>query len=244
LEKSPLEWLKEAADPAWITDLNLSEGAAEHSFLECSAAVRLPDGEPVAYDLRIERNEPETARVVVQECVPGTKLPISCPERHIPFVRFCMGWGPSRAPDVDSEGAAKAWWAQLAGFLDMQNQATLLRRWPAGMGWAHGHEAATVQLELESLLDQLGPRLTRLLQSGAFRMARWVGEWPRLEQRRQPCACGSGRALLDCHEEPLGRALVLQQRVKDHEAIFWLPFLAQHCCGSLDKCPRRRGDNR
>jgi hypothetical protein len=213
-----------------------------------------PSGKVMPYRLRIEADRPEPK---VREETPE-HVPTFCPNRHINVGGyFCLSF-PSEDPlpvlDADSAGA---WWARLLKFLNLQETASALRRWPTTREWAHG-DAARHQCRAELCATALGPRfaealdrrrLTAKRSNAAFLQVRdgktrlysvWSKE-QRLATLRQACLCGSGLPTVACGDHAkqaaeLPFALLAWGKA---EAEFWDYARTQTCCGTLRDCPLR-----
>jgi len=204
--------------------------------LHCRVAVPLYDQSIARYELQVQdRGE---AGVAVSERIPGTRLPVACPERHINGdSSFCIefkdaGDGPPR----DSSAAIR-WWALLHGFLKLQEDARLRGRWPERYSWRHG-DAAIWQARLEKLERDSDPRLVAAVRDRSVQLA--PGKRPRLARRRRPCPCGSGERILDCHEKALWQLLKLRESIERAEDAFWEKWTLP-CCGTMKNCriPKR-----
>lgn len=113
--KSALRYLADAA-PVWFFVDKLSSDA-----LLGSARVSKTPWEKNGLRLHIFGNPKPKAR----EEVPGTDLPIRCPERHIQGDQtFCLGL---RYIDVRCADDAVQWWEQLRQYLACQGVAALRR---------------------------------------------------------------------------------------------------------------------
>lgn len=216
--------------------------------------LRRPSGKVVPYKLRIETGGPEPK---VREEAPE-HLPTFCPNRHINVGGyFCLSF-PSEDPlpvlDADS---ARAWWARLLKFLNLQETASSMRRWPTTREWAHG-DAAVHQSRAELCVTALGPRFVKALgqrrleakrsgstflqvRDGNVRVYSVWSKERRVATLRQACPCGSGLPIVACSDHAqkaaeLPFALLAWRRA---ESEFWDYARAQPCCGTLCDCPLR-----
>jgi hypothetical protein len=216
--------------------------------------LRRTSGKIVPYRLRIEADSPEPR---VREETPE-RLPTLCPNRHINIGGyFCLSF-PSEDPlpvwDADS---ARAWWARLLKFLNLQETATALRRWPTTREWAHG-DAARHQGRAELCAAALGPKLTEALDrrrltarrsgsvffqvlNGKTRLYSVWSKEHRVATLRQACFCGSGLPIVACGDHAkraaeLPFALLAWSKAEEE---FWCYARGQTCCGTLRDCPLR-----
>lgn len=222
-----------------------------------SVVVRLrrASGKIVNYRLLIEASGPEPkAREETPE-----RLPTFCPNRHVNVGGyFCLSFSSEDPLPVRDVRSAAAWWARLLKFLNLQETASALRRWPTTREWAHG-DAATHQCRAELCAAALGPRFTEALdqrrlsakpsRNGFLRLqdgkTRLYSVWSRAHRMatlRQGCPCGSGLPIIACgdHAEraaELPFALLAWRRA---EQKFWEKARAQTCCGTLRDCPLRQ----
>lgn len=144
--KSALRYLADAA-PVWFSVDKLSSDT-----LLGSAHVRKTPWEKNGLRLHIFGNPKPRAR----EEIPGTKLPIRCPERHIQGDKtFCLGL---RYMDVRSGEDADQWWEQLRQYLACQGVAALTRVWPPGHALDHGdagkHHERALSLAAEAGVEE------------------------------------------------------------------------------------------
>lgn len=251
-----------AAPNDLVSDLIGDQAEAHEAFVLGSAGdallvvvrLRRPSGRMVSYRLRLEAGRPEPK---IREVTPE-RLPTFCPNRHINVGGyFCLSF-PSEDPlPIRDAGSAGAWWARLLKFLNLQETASVLRRWPTNMEWAHG-DAARHQCRAELCSAALGPRFTEALDhrrltarrsGGAFLQVRdgktrlysvWSKE-RRVATLRQTCPCGSGLPIVACREHAkqaaeLAFALLAWTRA---EAEFWDYARKLTCCGTLRDCPLR-----
>ncbi len=225
-------------------------GSADNT-LSVVVRLRRPSGKIVPYRLRIEEGDPEPR---VREETPE-HLPTFCPNRHINAGGyFCLSF-PSEDPlPVQNAESAEAWWARLLKFLNLQETASALRRWPTTSEWAHG-DAARLQCRAELCAAALGPRFTEALnrrrltakRSGAFLQVldgerRLFSIWSkehRVATQRQACPCGSGLPIVACRDHAkrateLPFALLAWSKA---EKEFWNHARTQTCCGTLRDCP-------
>ena len=144
--KSALRYLADAA-PVWFFVDKLSSDA-----LLGSARVSKTPWEKNGLRLHIFGNPKPKAR----EEVPGTDLPIRCPERHIQGDKtFCLGL---RYIDVRCAEDAAQWWEQLRQYLACQGVAALTRIWPPGHALDHGdagkHHERALNLAAEAEVEE------------------------------------------------------------------------------------------
>ena len=239
-------------DQAEAHEASVLGSAGESLFVV--VRLRRPSGKIVPYRLRIEAVSSEPK---VREETPEN-LPTFCPNRHINVGGyFCLSF-PSQDPlPVLNADSAGAWWARLLKFLNLQETASALRRWPTTREWAHG-DAAGHQCRAELCAAALGPRFTEALdrrrltakRSGtAFLQVRdgekrlysvWSKE-RRVATLRQACPCGSGLPIVACGDHAkraaeLSFALLAWTKA---EGEFWDYARTQPCCGALRDCPLR-----
>lgn len=214
--------------------------------------VRRPGGKIVPYTLRIETDSLEPkAREVKPE-----HLPTFCPNRHInDGGYFCLSFKiEDPLPVWDADGA-RAWWARLLKYLNLQETTSALRRWPSTKEWAHGI-AAIHQCRAERCATALGPRFVQALDRRRLSVKKWGSSFIQLRDgdtrlysvwlavRRvatlsQPCLCGSGKPIVACSDHA-ARAAELAFALLDWRAAekeFWDLVRGKACCGSLRDCP-------
>lgn len=213
-----------------------------------------PSGRVVPYRLRIDADSPEPK---VREETPE-RLPAFCPNRHINIGGyFCLSFASEDPLPVWDADSAEAWWAHLLKFLNLQETASALRRWPTTREWAHG-DAAPHQCRAELCAAALGPQFTEALDrrrltakrsGGAFIQVRdgktrlysvWSKEH-RVATLRQACPCGSGLPIVACGDHAMRAAelpFALLAWTKA-EREFWAYARTQTCCGTLRDCPLR-----
>lgn len=146
-----------------------------------------------------------------------TRLPASCPDRHInKDGTFCLTWQRGKPLLVRNAEEAQVWWATLLQFLRKQEIAAQRMRWP-GKAWAHG-DAARYQYEAEECAAALGPRYLAALEAGRLSVRtkrgtsgtflelrdgeRWLyAVWERFKRvatLKQRCLCGRNVQLRAC----------------------------------------------
>jgi hypothetical protein len=214
--------------------------------------LRRPSGKVVPYRLRIDADGPEPR--VREET--SEHLPTFCPNRHINVGGdFCLNYPFSDPLSVWDAESAKAWWARLWKFLNLQETASALRRWPTTKEWAHG-DAAEHQCRAELCAASLGPRFTEALDRRRLTATRsgevflqvrdgearlysvWLKEH-KVATLRQACPCKSGLPIVACGDHAkrateLPFALLSWGKA---EAEFWDCARTQTCCGTLRDCP-------
>jgi len=216
--------------------------------------LRRSSGKIVPYRLRIEASGSEPK---VREDTPE-HLPTFCPNRHINVGGyFCLSFSSEDPLPVRDARSAKAWWARLLKFLNLQETASALRRWPTTREWAHG-DAARHQCRAELCAAALGPRFSEALdgrrlsakpsgntflrlRDGKTRLySVWSGA-RRVATLRQACLCGSGRPIIACgdHAERAAELAFALLAWRKAEQEFWDAARAQTCCGTLRDCPLR-----
>lgn len=245
----------------------IAEQASDHdaavlawqgAVLVVSLRLTRPSGRTATFLLRIDT---AVSDPTVREDVP-TRLPASCPNRHINGDgSFCMSFPAEDRLIVTDPAAATTWWRRLLKFLDLQEMAERLRRWPTTHEWAHGPEAAWHQARAERSAAALGERFVHGLADRRLKAlrrrrgssfielhedgARLYSVWEtprRVATLRQACLCGSGHPIIACgdhaeHAATLPLALMAMER---SEAAFWRAVGDKPCCGKLRDCPLRQ----
>lgn len=225
---SVLDLLRSAADPRWIT-------VAPGPELRVEARLELPDGEPLVFGLRIAAAEGSASPQVWEE---GTNHLPRCPARHFyADWSFCMGYGLSGPPPVTNLELARAWWAVLHGYLELQVIATLTGTWPPQNARAHGLGAAAVEEVADWAERLLPPGILDRIRDGRLTLSGLPG---RVSPRWSPCPCGSGRPLRDCHEFLVSNILTLRSEQTKMETQFWAAHTDHPCCGTMRGCPLSR----
>ena len=176
--------------PAWA---NIFE--VQRRKLRVLAVAQQPSGlTGRSYQLSIDLRR--DGRVVVFE-EPGGHLPSCCVERHInPDASFCLHYNSTQP--VQSAGMAWEWWRSLGFFLNNQDYASRIRKWPMLAQLSHG-DAATTQVQMEELAEPLG--WNEEILAAIFRRHGWLGgRLPRLSRDngnlvnlRSPCPRGCTR---------------------------------------------------
>lgn len=214
-----------------------------------------------SYRLRISVDD---ARATAREETPR-HLPKFCAERHIdPGGSFCLSW-PARDPltVIDRESASR-WWATLLVFLNHQETAERLKRWP-GPARAHG-DAASAQEAALAAVEALGERFRFLLADGRLSTYRGKGRLGRktmllldrkrllavdgrrrrvLRRRGTSCPCSIApeplRSVRACgkHEQALVALTLALEAWRVAEAEFTRGLIAAgvKCCGTVRECP-------
>lgn len=231
-----LSVLRQAGELLGWVDFTSELKQSTGSVLRCVVSLTERDHSQSRYWLEVkpERKQGFKPSLRVKEIPEHRRLPAACPVRHINGDgTFCLGWGPSAPEFPRTVEEADYWWRRLAGYLDMQNQASYLRRWPKGMEWAHGDTAARYQYAFEALSEQLPPGIVSAVENCE------VGIDPsgKLLNRRRPCPCGSGRKVKKCHEEDIQLLLLAKTFQHQEENMFWEMWRGHRCCGTMDNCP-------
>lgn len=217
--------------------------------------LRRASGKVVHYRLRIEASGPEPK---VREEAPE-RLPAFCPNRHVNVGGyFCLSFSAADPLPVRDVSSAMAWWARLLKFLNLQESASTLRRWPTTREWAHG-DAAKHQCRAELCAVVLGPRFAEALNQrrlsakptgnnfvrlhdGKTRLYSVWSEARRVATLRQACPCGSGQPIITCgdHAERAAELPFALLAWRKAEQEFWDSARGQTCCGTLRDCPLRQ----
>lgn len=155
--------------PEWVT----VKTKTKNSFQAIILPPLLSGKQPDSYAIKIEL-EQKTIRVM--EAVPGKKLPIFCPERHInPDSSLCIGYRAGSA--VKTSENAKQWWESLLDHFRCQRNAARKGFWPLGKALSHG-DSVKQQFQMESISMPLG--LYAEVEAGIFKKSGWLGgELPR-----------------------------------------------------------------
>ena len=157
---SPLSLLESCAG-----EFAVKIGRSEPQRLAIEFDLVRPSGDAIHYSLEIWPLGGN--QVAVREC-PPERLPRCCPDRHINRDgTFCMHWAEGDPLPVADTADARAWWDLLRQFLERQEAATRLRKWP-GSTRAHG-EAARYQRDAEALAGAFGIHFEKHLKAGDFR---------------------------------------------------------------------------
>lgn len=225
-----LDFLIESASRAGVRILTVDKVGVP-SFV-CIVALPLPDGTVEGFRLAVWETD---GTVVVAEQYRGSRLPRFCPERHINNGGvFCLGWGKTAPPLPASVETGAEWWENLRGFLALQQEAEELGSWRDGCSWSHG-AAAECDAVIEETTKLVAPEV--LEQARGCRPKTRRGITDRLENRRQPCVCGSGRRLLDCHERAIALVLSARRERAARLQTFWAAAEGAKCCGTMTGCP-------
>ena len=222
-----------------------------------AVALRRSDGRVVPYALSIDA---QSTVPKVREQTPD-RLPGFCPDRHINSDgTFCMGWQAADPLNVIDASTAGVWWARLLRFLNLQEAARKLRRWPGSREWAHG-DAAIPQYRAEVCAKALGSNFEQALAAMNLTTVRrrgragfaalmigkrrlysvWIGA-QRVATLRQACFCGSGRPLCSCgdHADRAAELVFAIEARERAEKEFWQLAKGRPCCGTLATCPLRQ----
>jgi hypothetical protein len=249
-----VELLRSVAEAFQVRDIG-TEGSRWH----CEVNVPLPSHETVVYRLAVW--QAGDGKVGVKE-LPGGRLPVGCPERHInPGGSFCLNWSEGDPLSIFDEEGARTWWALLNSFLTRQETAATLRRWvgPAfahGAAAAHQHAAELAAAKLgENFVSRLNERALSVRQrrqhwgvrtellDGKNVIARLLADGETLSNKQMLCVC-KGRPSLPIskcgtHLEDLTRLIIgLNEWRKAEQQYFReLKKARVRCCGTLDHCP-------
>ena len=220
-----------------------------------------PSGASVRYSLELDIAGDNEVRA--RERSPR-RLPDRCPERHINEDGwFCTHWAEGDPYPVLDVQAARGWWTLLLSYLERQETASRLRKWP-GPTRAHG-DAARYQSRAEQIATGFGTAFARDLRNGVFKVVadrkrgRRRIELFRLGKRvnrislpsgtlvnpRFPCPCDSADPQRDAIDECGVHGLELAQfidalyrwRTLESRFIRNLRNRREKCCGTLDTCP-------
>lgn len=175
-------------------------------------------------------------RLAVREEVPGTKLPRTCLESHINGDgTFCM-FLPGATDEPRTE---EQWWTTLSGYIDLQLRADALGDWPDRFGRAHGH-LAYLQLAFEEAARATPVAVVKFCRAQPLSAVQGT----RIDGRRRPCPCGSGKRIKDCHETEM---VDLTSILRVWQACQDMDSTTRHggkCCGRFEKCPLRAAAKR
>ncbi len=212
-----------AATPShaeWLT----IEGRGDRT-LSVRASIRGDDGDAHTFKLEIVARGNNT--ISVHENVGVRSLPPACPERHINSDgSFCLG--PEAEP-IETAQRAETWWAELAGFVELQLRASATCKWPKAFSWPHG-AAAAAQKRLELEWSNLPAPVAKMLDRADLRTD------GRLQSRRQRCPCGRKKQTRRCHEEAMLSIIRLRADIIRKENAFWKSW-SSPCCRTMDACP-------
>ena len=195
------------------------------------------------FDLVIDTCSPEAT---VSEAVIGTRLPPTCPERHINYDgSFCLGL---RRSPVTSREQGEAFWQTLRGYLLAQQFAERHGRWPAGRGLSHGIEAADSQIAAEQAAACCGlsPDYAAALDYGVGWLAARLPEIHAVDTcdhalAPQPVAENRLGLVQDCATCNSIAELLLHERARRAaDATFVrMARLMRPCCETMPHCPLR-----
>lgn len=209
----------------------------------------------ISFALTVKNDD---GNIVVLETIPGTVLPIACPERHINRNgTFCIGLNAGKK--ITTREDAEQWWGFLAEFLDSQQSAAKYRRWPPGRWLSHG-DAAIEHLAMEKISQKLG--WEEEIRIAIEHKQGWLGGMlPRhrknsnmLVNQRLPCPRGclrrKGKSSLrmlrrKCpHKHQVSLLVKHENSRRKLEASFVKEFLADgfFCCGTMKDCPFSMGN--
>lgn len=229
--------------------------------LDVSVSVPKPDGQSPKYQITAE----STGSLVSARETVSHRLPCFCPERHInDGGTFCLGWQFADDLGVENETDAFDWWARLIKFLQLQERASALRRWPNKQVWAHG-EGATHQREAQSHAKRIGLSFVNDVSEGRLKIARnrrssngpslrvmrygrrVFSVWERFRRPvnlRQECICKrdeqtSSVIVRDCedHADAMVELAFALRKQELAEEKFWKTYKGRACCGTMDTCP-------
>jgi hypothetical protein len=220
-----------------------------------------PSGASVRYSLELDIAGDSEVRAREG---PSRRLPGRCPERHISEDGwFCTHWAEGDPHPVLDLDAARGWWSLLLSYLERQETASRLRKWP-GPTRAHG-DAARYQFRAEQIATGFGTAFARDIRNGVFKVVvdrkrgRRRIELLRLGKRinrislpsgalvnpRFPCPCDSAdprpATIEECgvHGRELAQFIDALYRWRALESRFIrnLRDRREKCCGTLDICP-------
>jgi hypothetical protein len=252
----PLALLATSA-PEFDIRIPIAEAGPIHATVDL---VR-PSGASVRYSLELDVAGDREVRA--RERSPR-RLPDRCPERHISEGGwFCTHWAEGDPNPVLDLDAARDWWTLLLSYLERQETASRLRKWP-GPTRAHG-DAAGHQSRAEQIATAFGTVFARDLRNGVFKVVadqkrgRRRIELLRLGKRvnrislpsgalinpRFSCPCDAANpghgAINQCgvHATELAQFIVALYRWRTAESRFFRELRDRHqtCCGTLDTCP-------
>lgn len=236
------------------------------SCMTVKLELTLPGGAVNEYQLDLLDGE-EVPRVRERE---PRRFPAHCMERHINRDgTFCLSWALGEPSDVTDDNSARRFWSRLSRFLQYQESASVLRRWPGHrLARAHGN-AAEYQATAEKLAAELGETVIQDLRTGALevrvdnkkarshRLELWRrGERvARVHVQRRALVSTHIRCLCDAtHTTPVeigtcGRHaqtvvhLVLSMRawkVQHQRAVQASADAGDRCCGTIEHCELNR----
>jgi hypothetical protein len=235
-----------AAKPSWFV-----ASKSTNQEIVGTATIELPEAsKDFVIDVRVACSDKD---VFAYEVAVGTRLPPSCPERHInENGSFCLGFGAQSHPtDRDS---ASIWWGLLWNFLKLQHVASRSRSWPQRQALSHGNEAGAHHLQALEAARSLGSEedYYRMLEgekvwlSNPFLRVSKTGD--RLCNGRRPCPKGCRRRdeapvlRRDCDKKRAMALLVFHEsKRRKAERQFWETWIDNggQCCGSMRHCPAR-----
>jgi len=192
-------------------------------------------------------------------------LPKFCAERHInPGGSFCLSWSERDPLPVVNPASASRWWGTLLVFLNHQETAEQLKRWP-GPARAHGQDAAKAQAKAIAAAESLGEGFVSWLQDGRLTAMRSDGRTgrkfglrldgkrlltvdrcrSRVLGRRTLCPCRAPSAttkrirVCGAHEKSFVTLTLALDAWKRAEAEYTrsLRYQGAKCCGTIRVCP-------
>lgn len=189
--------------------------------LEGSVHFEQASGRRESFSIAIAYDE-ERLRVFERE---PRRIDPTCPGRHLyDDESFCLGFRlPGARP---SKPWARAWWARLGGYIELQVGAEVFGEWPAQNSWPHSNAAATTQAQLEDALERLDTNVRAWMTTNSTS--------PRT------CPCGIGRRFEVCHASEVTAIRALEAKRKEQDIEYWTRRAGQACCGVLRACPLRR----
>lgn len=195
------------------------------------------------FDLLIDTDAPEAT---VFEAVVGTRLPSTCPERHINYDgSFCLGL---RRSAIISREQAETFWQTLRGYLLAQQFAERHGRWPPGRGLSHGYEAADCQIAAEQAAARCG--LASDYAAALDHQAGWLaGPLPKVYPA-DSCNHALAPEPDDSNKLGLMQGCMTCDAIAElfqHEwarraadgAFVRMARMARPCCGTMPNCPLR-----
>lgn len=242
-------------------EFGINVGDADAIPMPITVNLVRPSGYTVAYELELDVFQ--THEVRARERTPA-RLPSFCPERHInEDGSFCTHWSEGDPYPVDNTDDARRWWTLLLSYLERQETASRLRKWP-GPTRAHG-VAAKYQAQAETTAATFGARFLRDLENHMFcvvsdrkrgrlrlellrngkRVNRLTPPSNCVANPRMPCpcdvACPQRIAVGECvaHAVELARFIDALYRWTALERKFMrnLKERGAKCCGTLATCP-------
>lgn len=206
------------------------------------ASPLLPSGDRVpAYFIRIWAEE---GFLAAAEAVPGSRLPIVCPELHIPGDgTFCLARG---SHPCWSKAAVVEFWQALGEYLVNQHFAARMRRWPAGRWLSHGGAALKAQLTAERAARAAGAAEDYSLylenREGWIRAALDAPMPRRGDDCPKGCMDERGRvrSFGRCsRRRNVSRMLAAERERQRAEALYFdlMRLDGVNCCGRVDDCP-------